>query len=127
MHPFRLNIAFFLIFWAFANVSHGTSPSINVVFKNPIEALLRQAEAYFKDAYYYQASVIYQKVLELESNQLYAHYQIAECFRQLFQYENAKYHYQEVFQSGEKDYPLAGYYLALMCKLTGEYNQSVNY
>ena len=124
MRKFSLNTAFFLGLWAFC-MSYGTFIYASV--NDPIEPLLQQADAHFKDEYYHQASFFYQKVLALAPNHTYAHYQIAECYRHMFHYENAKYHYEEVYQSEKENYPLGGYYLALMYKLTGEYIQSMNY
>ena len=94
---------------------------------DPVHPLIQQADAHFKDEYFYQASFFYQKALDISPQHAYAHFQIAECYRNLFHYENAKSHYEEVYKLENDKYPLAGYYLALMYKLTGEYGQSVHY
>jgi outer membrane protein OmpA-like peptidoglycan-associated protein len=125
MRRFRLKKSFFVGLWTLSIVSFITPDY--AVANDPVDPLLHQADAHFKDEYFYQASFFYQKVLDMAPHHPYAHFQIAECYRKLFHYESAKPHYEEVYQSEKEKYPLTGYYLALMYKLTGDYVQSIQY
>lgn len=92
-----------------------------------VEALLHQGNTYFNNGFYYQAIQFYKEVLSLVPHHTQAHYQLAECYRNLFEYQKAKHHYEKVYVRSKQAYPLSGYYLALMYKLSGDYSKSVEY
>lgn len=92
-----------------------------------VEALLKQADKQFKDGFYFRAIQFYQEALHLAPDHTYAHYQLAECYRNLFEYQKAKPHFEAVYQSDKENFPLSGYYLALMSKFSGEYAISIKY
>lgn len=92
-----------------------------------VEILINQGNTYFNNGFYYQAIQFYQKALSLAPNHARAHYQLAECYRKLFEYQKAKYHYEKVYLRSKEAYLLSGYYLALMYKLSGDYAKSVEY
>jgi len=125
MCKFGFNVAFFILLCVLASPGH--SAGFSAKSGDPVTPLLKQADAHFKGEYYYQASFFYEKAVALAPNHTYAHYQLAECYRKLFHYESAKPHFKTVYESEKDKYPLAGYYLALMHKLTGDYVESVQY
>jgi outer membrane protein OmpA-like peptidoglycan-associated protein len=121
-----LKIIFSLLIWV------STEAYVNPVFAldppgKKVEALLRQGDKHFKERFFYQAIQFYQEALNLVPDHAHAHFQLAECYRNLFEYQSAKPHYKVVYQASQEDFPSSGYYLALMSKFSGEYAISVKY
>lgn len=92
-----------------------------------VEKLLKQGDKHFEDRFFYKATQFYEEALTLAPEHTYAHYQLAECYRNLFDYQQAKAHYEKVYQTDKEQYPLSCYYLALMFKFSGDYALSVEY
>ena len=83
------------------------------------------ADKYFKIQDYYLAMEYYAKALKEGENTDYVHYQLGECDRLFYEYEEAEEHYKIVVENDNKDYPLAIYYYALMLKTNSKYKMSV--
>jgi peptidoglycan-associated lipoprotein len=51
-------------------------------------------------------------------------YQLAECYRYTFNYQEAEKYYQQVIDLNTREYPLALFYLALTRKMNSKYEQA---
>ncbi len=91
-------------------------------YNDKISELIKAGNRIFATENYYEASLYYKKALEIDKHHPEAHYQLAECYRNLFDYKNAMYHYQKVQDTNK--YPLATYYLGQMQRLNGLYKES---
>lgn len=126
MKSLFLKIIFSLLLWI--NTEGYSKPVFT--FDPPdkkVEALINQGDKHFNEGFYYQAIQFYQEALTLAPDHTYSHFQLAECYRNLFEYQRAKHHYRAVYQAKQNDFPTSGYYLALMFKLSGHYAQSIKY
>lgn len=115
-------IFFFCYIWAPSYSSGMYNPYVT---DKKVEVLIAKGDKQFRKGFYFQAIQFYQEVLVLEAGHLYAHYQLAECYRHLFEYQKAKEHYQRVRQTRVEQYPLSGYYEGLMHKFLGDYGRAV--
>lgn len=83
------------------------------------------ADKYFAVEDYYLAAEYYNKEIEANPNNGYASFQLAECYRNFFDYDNAERWYKRADEIAGDQYPLAGYYHATMLKVNGKYEPSV--
>lgn len=83
------------------------------------------ADKYFAVEDYYLAAEYYNKEIEANPNNGYASFQLAECYRNFFDYDNAEKWYKRADETAGDQYPLAGYYHAMMLKVNGKYQQAV--
>lgn len=83
------------------------------------------ADKFFKIKDYYLATEYYEKALAGGEDTDYVHYQLGECDRRFYQYEEAEKHYKSVVDKATGEYPLATYYYALMLKNNGKFKMSV--
>lgn len=90
-----------------------------------IKGLLDSGDAQFEAKQYIAAVSYYKRALQLKSSSIKAEYQLAECYRQMQDYESAAYYYQRIGERQDIRYPLAGFYHGLMQKLKGEYDQAL--
>ncbi len=110
---FRAVLLFLLLTHVFAKAS------------DKVPELIRSGNKTFASEKYYEASQYFKKALELDSKNAEASYQLAECYRNLFDYQNAiKYYQQTATLDTENAYPLTKFYLGLMQRSNGLYQQS---
>lgn len=88
-------------------------------------AAIAYADKYFAVEEYYSAAEYYKKELESNPNNAYAVFQLAECYRYFFDYDNAEIWYKKADELAGDKYPLAAYYHALMMKINGKYQPAV--
>lgn len=88
-------------------------------------AVVAYADKYFAVEEYYSAAEYYKKELETSPTNAYAAFQLAECYRYFFDYDNAEVWYKKVDGIAGNEYPLAAYYHALMMKINGKYRPAV--
>lgn len=99
---------------AFAQVDHIT-----------VRRLLTLGDDYFKNDQYMNAIRYYKAAIDENPDNIKAQYQLAECYRLIQDYESAEYHYESIGENQDIRYPLAGFYHAMMQKLKGRYDQSL--
>ncbi|MEQ8518275.1 MAG: LysM peptidoglycan-binding domain-containing protein [Cytophagales bacterium] len=110
-------IAFFLCSFIIINLSQAQDkkkPSQNV----------KIADSYFENQEYYLAADYYGKEIEENPNNIYANYQLAECYRYYYDYENAEKQYSKTLAMGGDEVPLVGFWYAMMLKSNGKYELS---
>ncbi len=90
-----------------------------------VYALLKSGDNDFQAKRYITAVKYYKELLDIQPSNLKAQYQLAECYRLMQDYESAEYYYEKVRTVQEIKYPLCGFYYALMQKLKGRYDQSL--
>lgn len=78
-------------------------------------------DKFFEVEDYYLATEHYQEALNKEPDNSYATYQLAECYRLYFDYDNAEKMYKKSVDQADEKYPLAQFYYALMQKINGRY------
>ncbi|NJM94605.1 MAG: hypothetical protein HC842_08050 [Cytophagales bacterium] len=87
-------------------------------------AALRLADSYFVNRQYVKALPFYAKAVKENPLSAQANFQLAECYRLLFDYQAAWPYYKQVAQAQDPDYKQARYYQALMEKLMGRLDQA---
>lgn len=95
------------------------------VFGQSPVLLNETGDRYFQNGQYAQAAQYYQQALNTEPNNQLATYQLAECFRMTFKYQEAELQYETMVRLSETNYPMSRYYYALMQKLNGKYDQAM--
>jgi peptidoglycan-associated lipoprotein len=93
--------------------------------KNSIEAAY--GDQYFDNGDYFQAEQNYLTAYKKQSNSAYINYRIAECNRLMFNYTKAEEFYGKTVNNtttGNTEYPLAKYWVALMQKTNGKYEEA---
>gem|GEM_PF-1771584 len=94
--------------------------------KKMAERNLQEGEALLEHELYFEATQFFEKATKLDPENLAATYQLAECHRLTFQYEQAEKGYGKTVYAQSADYPLALFYYALMQKMNGKYAESAN-
>ncbi|WKN31474.1 OmpA family protein [Porifericola rhodea] len=94
---------------------------------DPIKELLRSAYQHYLQGQYFEATRYYDKVLALDSVNNKAHYYLASCLQQLFQYDKALHHYQLIQPNATAGYPLLSLNLGLVYKSQGSYKKAKSY
>ncbi len=79
------------------------------------------ANSYFENQEYYLAADYYKQEISENSDDPYANYQLAECYRYFFEYEAAEKQYQKAFKIANNQFPLASFWFAMMLKSNGKY------
>lgn len=85
---------------------------------------LATADKLYKEGYYQSAISYYQKVVEVEPNDNYSYYQMAEAYRTLRYYIEASQNYNKVLN--DPTYPKAMFWYAKMLKANGKYDEAKN-
>jgi outer membrane protein OmpA-like peptidoglycan-associated protein len=89
------------------------------------EKKLRWADGLFKSGSYYNAYDYYLQLLQEQPRNPYLNYQVAECAWFMRDYIPAANYYGVVYSLGKTIYPEAIYKQALMLKMQGEYDKSI--
>lgn len=84
----------------------------------------RIAEAYFKNMEYFLATEYYNKSIKENSKDFFSMYQLAECYRNYFDYVRAEKAYSNVVDKAPKEFPLSRFWFATMLKNNGKYEDS---
>lgn len=94
----------------------------SIVFAQTPQLIKEQGDRYFDNEQYFKAIEFYKRALIMNEDMTSAKYQIANAYRQTFDYESAEAYYGQVVSASGSDqvYPLAGYYFGLMKKLNGD-------
>lgn len=88
------------------------------------DPLLKQADEHYEHHLYNMAIRYYQEAEKEHPTDYYSKFQIAECYRQLFDYDNALDYYKLIIDSAASEFPVAFYYHGMMLKRKGNYKQS---
>lgn len=89
------------------------------------ESLIRLADGQYGFAYYRNAVDYYNRALEISPNDAHANYYTAECYRNLFEYSDAVNYYKIASENDIENFPLSGFYYALMLKYQGNYDNAL--
>jgi outer membrane protein OmpA-like peptidoglycan-associated protein len=91
------------------------------------EQLKLEGDRYYSEEQYALAIQYYQELYRLSGQHAEIDFQLAESFRETFNYEEAEVYYLKAYYHNPLQNPLALYYYALMLKLTGEYEESIRF
>ena len=86
-----------------------------------------QAEEFYDNLQYNNALLLYQELREAHAGSAYVNSRIAECYRNLLNYPAAEKYYQMVYDTDKSTYPFTVFYLGLMHKLNGQYEEAIGY
>ena len=87
--------------------------------------LNEHADDLFRNGQYAEAAQFYLQALAEEPNNQLATFQLAECYRYTFKYQEAELQYEKMINLSEANYPTSRYYFALMQKLNGKYQEAM--
>ena len=88
---------------------------------------IRKSKELISNGRYITAIEILEEVLVSDENNEEACYELGNALRLSFQYTRAEAFYRKVVYLNDKSYPLSVYYLALMAKYNGNYDESAVY
>jgi len=94
----------------------------NLKDKAKFESLVRLGDSQFDLEYYQNATDFYLRAIEISPADAHSNFYIAECYRILFDYKKAKDFYKVAYTVGLEEFPLSGFYYALMLKYDGNYD-----
>ncbi|CAN5371759.1 hypothetical protein BH09BAC3_BH09BAC3_12760 [soil metagenome] len=90
------------------------------------EELKIEADKYYKEEQYNLAIQYYRALANLSDQNAEVNYQLAESYRKIFDYTEAEAYYLKVHYQDPVAFPLALYYYALMLKLNGFFDESID-
>ncbi len=79
------------------------------------------ADSYFENQEYFLAADYYNNELEENPKNVYANFQLAECYRYYYDYEKAEKQYLKTLKLSKDEIPLTGFWYAMMLKSNGKY------
>ena len=118
-----LIMRFLLVVLFFAGFSH----QINGQDERSIRALKDEADRYFELEQYNLAIQDYRELADQDVKDAGVHYRLAECYRKTFNYVEAEVYYLKVYFLAPQQFQLSLYYYALMLKLNGNFDESIQY
>ena len=95
--------------------------------KDKPNANLILGDKHFSNLEYYLAGNEYARVLKSDSSNVYAMFQLAECYRYYYNYKEAEIFYHKVATRYRGVYPLARYWYATMLKDNGDYKKAIEH
>ena len=84
-----------------------------------------EGNRYFQEQQYHLAIQYYRDAISLDINDAAVDYQLAESYRNTFNYAEAEAYYLKVLYTGQSAFPLSLYYYALMMKLNGNISEAI--
>ncbi len=87
--------------------------------------LNQQGDEYYQQEQFYKATEYYERAVELNEENKYSLYQLAQCYRLRFDFELARKYYGRLKLNDTVNYPLAHYYHPLMEKFNGNYDEAI--
>ncbi len=90
-----------------------------------IEEYIKAGDRLFRTGQYYAAGLLYQKVIDKKPAHVYAHFKLAETYRHRRFYVDAARHYKKAADLNTKEYTRALYWLGLMKKNQGKYDEAI--
>lgn len=82
------------------------------------------ADKHFDNMEFFLAAQEYEKVVNADPNNKYALYRLAESYRNYFDYLKAEECFKKATISASKEYPNARFWLAIMLKTNGKYEEA---
>ncbi|MGC3948150.1 MAG: OmpA family protein [Chryseolinea sp.] len=104
-----------------------TIGSLKAQDERAIRALKSEADEYYDGEQFHLATERYREIANLNAGNADVVYRLAECYRKTFNYPEAEAYYLKTHYIAASQYPLALYYYALMLKLNGSFDESMQY
>lgn len=101
--------------------------SIMAQNERTIRALKAEADEYYDGEQFHMAIERYREIANINAGNADVAYRLAESYRRTFNYPEAEAYYLKTHYIAESQYPLALYYYALMLKLNGSFDESIQY
>lgn len=93
-------------------------------YQSKTSPLSQAADRYFKNGEYFQAAEYYRQAIDKNPDDLYARFQLAECYRNYFDYARAEETYGEVVNRDARAFPLAQFWYGSMLKVNNRYAEA---
>ena len=100
--------------------------ALSAGFSKEHQKLLQLSDTYFKAEQYAEAIRYYKLITSTHPDHTYISYQLAECYRHLFNYPQAEVMYGKVSYADSSQYPKAVFYYGLMQKMNGKYAYAIH-
>jgi len=84
-------------------------------------SLIANGDKYYQSASYFVAAFQYQRAAQLDTTNTYVKAQLAECYRNLQDYDNAEPLYFQLATKNTASYPIARFWYASILKDNGEF------
>ncbi|HVD98472.1 MAG TPA: hypothetical protein VNB90_09740 [Cytophagaceae bacterium] len=101
-------------------------PALSIAQSKNNIALIAKADKYYQNADYFMAAHEYQKAAVTDTSNIYLTAQLAECYRNLYDYKNAEPLYQKLTVKNKERYPIARFWYASILKDNGEFDPAIN-
>ena len=88
--------------------------------------LIAKADKFYQSSEYYWAAQDYKLAASLDTSNIYLTAQLAECYRNLYDYKNAEPLYQKLLSKDRTNYPTARFWYASILKDNGEFDPAIN-
>ena len=92
-----------------------------------LKSLRDEADRYYQEEQYNLAIQYYRELADKDIKDPGLNYRLAECYLKTFNYPEAEAYYLKVYFLAPQEYPLSQYYYALMLKLNGNFDESIEY
>jgi tetratricopeptide (TPR) repeat protein len=109
-----------LIFAGFSQHIHGQDD-------RSVRALKDEADRFFEQEQFNLAIQDYRELADQDVKDPGVLYRLAECYRKTFNYVEAEVYYLKVYFLAPQQFQLSLYYYALMLKLNGSFDESIQY
>lgn len=102
------------------------SPILLVAQAKKNVTIIAKADKLYQNAEYYWAAQDYKLASSLDTSNIYLTAQLAECYRNLYDYKNAEPLYQKLLSKDRTKYPIARFWYASILKDNGEFDPAIN-
>lgn len=112
-----ISILLVVVFTTMSSYAQKKKPTNNSVAK-------MKGDQHFKNFEYYLAAQQYKIAFEENPDDIYCAYQLAESYREYFDYASAEKYYKLVMTKDNARYPLARFYYAITLRDNGQYDEA---
>lgn len=91
------------------------------------EYLKEEGDNFYREEQYALAIEYYRELVTLSEQQPEILYRLAESYRKTFNYADAEAYYLKTYYQAPEKFPLSLYYYALMLKLNGSFEESIEF
>ncbi len=88
---------------------------------------MESGNRFFEAQQYYKASTIYEKIVARDSSNFRAAYQLAHCYRYMYDYQSSEKYYTIVAKNASHNFPLSLFYYAQMLKYNQQYEEAIKW
>jgi peptidoglycan-associated lipoprotein len=102
------------------------SPGLIIAQSKKNASLIAKADKYYQNSEYFMAAHDYRQAAEGDTSNIYLTAQLAECYRNLYDYKNAEPLYYKLLLKDKAKYPTARFWYASILKDNGEFDPAIS-